>query len=83
MVEQASKTVVGIVSTSKTQENPFAPQNANRSESSGSGVIFKKEDNNAFIVTNNHVIEGAEHIEVNLENGDKLEAELIGADAML
>ncbi|MBP1913805.1 S1C family serine protease [Lederbergia galactosidilytica] len=82
MVEQASKTVVGIVSTSKTQENPFAPQNANRSESSGSGVIFKKEDNNAFIVTNNHVIEGAEHIEVNLENGDKLEAELIGADAL-
>ncbi|MCJ7842590.1 trypsin-like peptidase domain-containing protein [Lederbergia sp. NSJ-179] len=82
MVEKASKTVVGIVSTSKTEENPFSSMNANPSEKSGSGVLFKKEGKNAFIVTNNHVIEGADQIEVNLENGDKLEAELIGADAL-
>lgn len=82
MVEKASKTVVGIVSAGKTQGNPFAPQNESQSEKSGSGVIFKKEGKDAFIVTNNHVIEGSDQIEVNLENGEKLEAELIGADAL-
>lgn len=82
MVEKASGAVVGIVSATKTQGNPFAPQNENQGEKSGSGVIFKKEGKDAFIVTNNHVIEGSEQIEVNLENGDKVEAELIGADAL-
>lgn len=46
----------------------------------GSGVIYKKEENKAYIVTNHHVIEGADFIEVTLSDGTKVEAELLGSD---
>lgn len=46
----------------------------------GSGVIYKKEGNRAFIVTNHHVIEGAQQLEVSLADGTKLPAELVGSD---
>ena len=49
---------------------------------SGSGIIFKKDDQYAYIVTNNHVIEGANTLEISLYNGEKTEAKLIGADAL-
>ncbi len=44
----------------------------------GSGAIF---DTNGNIVTNNHVIEDAQSIEVTLSNGNIYEAELVGTDA--
>lgn len=47
---------------------------------SGSGVIYKKEGDHAFIVTNHHVVDGAERLEVNLFNGEKIAAELVGSD---
>lgn len=43
----------------------------------GSGVIVS---NNGFIVTNNHVINGAEEIEVILNNKSSYKAEIIGTD---
>ncbi len=45
---------------------------------SGSGVILNRE---GYIVTNHHVINGAESITVKLNTGDNYEAELIGSDA--
>ncbi|WP_084781897.1 S1C family serine protease [Bacillus niameyensis] len=81
MVEKASKAVVGIVS-SKNQQTGFFPNNQSSGTSSGSGVIFRKDDKEAYIVTNNHVIEGADSVEISLENGTKTEAELVGADAL-
>jgi len=47
------------------------------SEGAGSGVIIK----NGYIVTNNHVIEGANKITVRLKNGEEYPAALIGKDA--
>ena len=44
---------------------------------SGSGVIIRED---GYIVTNNHVIEGATEIEVTLTNNKTFKAELIGAD---
>ena len=43
----------------------------------GSGVIVRED---GYIVTNNHVIDGADDITVILENGREYEAELIGSD---
>src|SRR5690606_11171710 len=60
----------------------FSPISENIEAGTGSGVIIKKDGKHAFIVTNNHVIEGAEKIEVSLDNGEKLTAELVGADAL-
>jgi serine protease Do len=45
--------------------------------SSGSGVIIAP---SGFIVTNNHVIAGADQIEITLHNNETYIAELIGAD---
>ena len=46
----------------------------------GSGVIYKKDGDTAYIVTNNHVISGAEKIDILLASGEKLSGELVGAD---
>ena len=44
---------------------------------SGSGVIIRED---GYIVTNNHVIEGASEIEVTLNNNEKYSAVLVGTD---
>lgn len=49
--------------------------------SEGSGVIYKKEGNTAYVVTNNHVVEGQEGLEVLLKDGSKVKAELVGTDS--
>lgn len=49
--------------------------------SEGSGVIYKKSGNSAYIVTNNHVVEGQQGLEVLLKDGTKVKAELVGTDA--
>lgn len=46
----------------------------------GSGVIYKKDDEKAFIITNNHVIEGAGKLEVVTVDGVTRKATLVGAD---
>jgi serine protease Do len=45
--------------------------------SMGSGFVI---DQSGIIVTNNHVVEGADTIEVKFQNGDTLKAELVGRD---
>jgi len=44
----------------------------------GSGFIVDGKE--GIIVTNNHVIDGAEEIQINLHDGTKLKAELVGKD---
>ncbi|EHI70458.1 S1C family serine protease [Streptococcus ictaluri] len=48
--------------------------------SEGSGVIYKKEGKYAYLVTNNHVIDGAERIEILMADGTKVVGELVGSD---
>jgi Do/DeqQ family serine protease len=47
--------------------------------SAGSGVIVDAE--NGYILTNHHVVQGADKIEVYLFNEDSLDAEVVGSDA--
>ena len=47
----------------------------------GSGVIYKTDGDSSYIVTNNHVIDGSDAIEVLLKDGTKVEAELVGSDS--
>ena len=49
--------------------------------SEGSGVIYKVDGDKAYIVTNNHVVEGQDGLEVVLSDGTKVKAELVGTDA--
>ena len=48
-----------------------------RSEALGSGFVISED---GFIVTNNHVIEGADEIEIEFYSGDRLKAKIIGTD---
>ena len=66
--------VVGIVSKVERQTFFGIPQIA---EGSGSGIIITSD---GYIVTNNHVVEGAKELKVILNNGKEHDAKLIGAD---
>ncbi|KAA9005164.1 PDZ domain-containing protein [Paenibacillus spiritus] len=46
----------------------------------GSGVIYKKDAGKAYLITNNHVIDGASKLEVVTVDGKTRKAELVGAD---
>lgn len=88
--EKVTKAVVHIRSTSSASAaqrgNPndpwqyfFGPQNPQRgpSQSTGSGVIVNGE---GYIVTNNHVVQDAEKVEITLSDNRTLIAEVIGTD---
>ena len=64
-----------------TQSNPWLSMlgmdPGRVAQGSGSGVIL---DRQGWIVTNHHVIDGAQRIQVALSDGSTMEAELIGSD---
>lgn len=92
VVQEVSPAVVGIVNlqTVQTSTNlgPFGnllPQGGSaelQEVGSGSGVIYKKDGKIAYVVTNAHVVDGAEKIEVVMANGDRYEGEVVGSDAI-
>ncbi|BBP88691.1 hypothetical protein BsIDN1_23090 [Bacillus safensis] len=45
-------------------------------------MIFKKSGNKAYVLTNNHVIEGANKLTVSLHDGKTIEGKLVGADPL-
>jgi serine protease Do len=53
------------------------PQRPRRSSALGSGFVISED---GFIVTNNHVIEGADEINIEFFNGTELPATVIGTD---
>lgn len=71
VAEMVGPTVVGI---SNKAEGYFGLQDVG----SGSGIIF---DPNGYIVTNNHVVEGASKITVKFSSGKVLSANLVKADS--
>ncbi len=71
--EQTVNSVVGITTESTT--NIFGQEAV--AASAGSGFILSED---GYIITNCHVVEGADTIKVSLFNGDEFPAELVGAD---
>lgn len=95
-VEKTKDAVVGVTNIQETSNDlwsDFPFQDGNNSSingknndgttqeaGSGSGVIYKKENGRAYIVTNNHVVEGAKQLEVTFSDGSKEKAKLVGTD---
>ncbi|WP_339217157.1 trypsin-like peptidase domain-containing protein [Ornithinibacillus sp. FSL M8-0202] len=48
----------------------------------GSGIIYKKENGKAYVVTNHHVVNGAEQVEVVLANDERIPAKVLGTDEL-
>ena len=76
--------ILGGNSKNKSNSNS---KNSNSSDSgdlktasTGSGVIYKKTGNTAYVVTNNHVVKGAKKLAVILSDGTNVNAEVVGTD---
>ena len=92
MLEKVTQAVVNINSKTRVKvRNPmlddpffrqfFGMQNAPRErieQSLGSGVVI--DSAKGYVLTNNHVVEGADDISVTLHDGRTLKAKLIGTD---
>lgn len=79
VVEKVSPTVVGI--TNIQNSAGYWEQQTEQSEAgTGSGVIYKKDDEYAYIITNHHVVENADSLEVVFADDTHIEAELLGSD---
>ncbi len=91
MLEKTMPAVVNISTTKAVRNNPmmndpffryfFQIPNRPRQQrnSLGSGVIINAEK--GYVVTNNHVIDQADKIQVTLRDGRQYDAKLLGADA--
>lgn len=74
-VESVGPAVVTVVAKMPDQISLFGVVSGG--ESTGSGFIISPE---GYIVTNNHVVEGAESIKIILQNGDEQPVALVGSD---
>jgi serine protease Do len=79
-IDKAADAVVGI---NNIQNSNFWSDEAGDDQGpagTGSGVIYKKAGDKAYVVTNQHVVEGATQLEVTLNDGTKIPAKLLGGD---
>lgn len=83
-VEKVSDAVVGVVNIQEGRNSLFDPSPSQKSQEAGtgSGVVYKKENGKAYIVTNAHVIDGASKVEVSMADGSRVEANVVGSDAL-
>lgn len=49
----------------------------------GSGFVYKKEGKYGYVLTNNHVVDGASEIKLTLSNGEEVDAEVLGTDSYM
>lgn len=64
------------------ESNSNSSSSSEQETGTGSGVIYKKADGKAYIITNNHVVEGASKLTVSLSNGKEVEGKLLGSDSL-
>jgi len=57
-----------------------APKQTQKVQGLGSGVMIRRDGSKVYILTNNHVVDKAEKLQVTLGDGRKFEAKLVGAD---
>jgi serine protease Do len=74
-VELVKPAVVSIVSTIQEEG-----REGTRGIGIGSGVLFRKDGDKAYIVTNNHVVQSAASVEVILADGERRKAKVKGKD---
>ena len=86
-VDKVKDAVVSIITYSANSQNGLfgygesdTDTNTEQVSSQGSGVIYKKDGEYAYIVTNTHVINGAKKVDVRLADGTKVPGEIVGTD---
>lgn len=82
-VDKVKNAVVSVITYSdSSNQGLFEKEDNSDSQisSEGSGVIYKKEGNYAYLVTNTHVINGAKNVDILLADGNKVPGEVVGSD---
>jgi serine protease Do len=79
-IDKAADAVVGINNIQTTNFWNDESGDDQGPAGTGSGVIYKKAGDKAYVVTNQHVVEGATQLEVTLNDGTKIPAKLLGGD---
>lgn len=82
VVEKVAPSVVNISISATGTTNYFGFLIPYESEASGSGIIFDIDDEYVYIVTNNHVVSGANQISVSVTGVEAINAEVVGTDSM-
>lgn len=81
VVEEVMPSIVAITSKTLVKNGNFGPSffgEEQYSEGAGSGIIVSKNDTELLILTNNHVIEGAEELSVQFVNEKSVDAKVKG-----
>jgi len=76
--QRAKDGVVLVTANTGTQGSPFLPPGQGGGASTGSGFLI---DGEGHILTNQHVVDGAESVTVRFPDGDEIDARVVGADA--
>ncbi|AIF42357.1 S1C family serine protease [Virgibacillus sp. SK37] len=76
-IDETSKAVVGVANLQ--QQSVWSES---QEAGTGSGIVYKKEDGKAYVVTNHHVVEGAEQVDIILNDDERLNAKVLGSDSL-
>lgn len=82
VVEEVMPSIVSITSKTLVKQGLFGPSYYNQEqyqEGAGSGIIISKNDDELLILTNNHVVEGAEELSVQFVNEKSVDATVKGS----
>lgn len=79
VVGKVTDGVVGVTNL-QTVRDFWSTTETTQEAGVGSGVIYKKAGDKAYIVTNHHVVENAQQLEITFDDGSKTEGKLIGSD---
>ncbi len=81
VVDEVMPSVVSITNTYLSTQDFWGQSVQNESEASGSGIIVGENDKELLIVTNNHVVEGADTLKVQFIDSEIVEAQIKGTDS--
>lgn len=79
VAELVGPAVVGIVTEVEYERSFWGGTQIG--EASGSGIIFKSDGDTYYIITNNHVIEGAQKVTVLVAGDESFQGEIVGSDS--
>ncbi len=81
IVENVMPSIVSITSMSQTEYyNMFGQSQTYEGESAGSGIIVAEDDENLYIATNNHVVQGSSSLTVCFVDNETVSAQIKGTD---
>lgn len=81
IVDNVMPAIVQVTNMSIVEyRNWFGQHYATESESAGSGIIISQDSDYLYIVTNNHVVEGANTLTITFVDDSAVEAQLQGTD---